>query len=302
MMLPRSLGPSFGVIAMWAACTLPACAAEPPTSSQHSAGTDSCLWVREASVLVKELRAIARDTPHIGRDAPGDALSTLRAIAAHSTALRDSAEEGEQRIWRLWLTTGHPPKAQAAGKCLRAFLEEHASLYEQFISEHCHLSDEEIARLGLRAAVDSLGSPLWYATIQFLEQKLGCTLRDGFVLCVTPPRIIVWHPLPSDSYARLSCALTHWLDNNERIMLWEPQERRFRPGRGAYIGTTELATAIESEFARVEFGEEEMTKGERAPTLQMRTPRSTAWETPSADFHQRPGCPQAFQLLQGCGR
>ena len=50
-------------------------------------------------------------------------------------------------------------------------------------------------------------------------------------------------PMSDEAYKRLSIELSRWLENNDKELVWNAAEGKFRPRHGEYIGTDALYEA-----------------------------------------------------------
>lgn len=139
-------------------------------------------------------------------------------------------------IWELWLTTGMPPLVQGESS-FTTYLSRNATAYRRYIRENEALSGEELHRKGLRNAVDSYGSSLWYMTLKYLEQKAALTSDWRIELRTLPTVLMVESPMPEAAYAGHSAGLAKWLKENDGELLWDPDTNSFRPRSGRYVGT-----------------------------------------------------------------
>ncbi len=235
---------------------------EPPQERQPS-------WVQEAQRYTEELVTLARDTPRIGRPDPDDQMAWFVAAAPHLEQHRDNWRKGDQVLWKLWLVTGRPP-LKCQDKPLHEYLQENATAYHKYTTEHIDLAEEEIVRLGLTNCVETFASPRWYMTLRYLNEKVGFRLiRDDGERCylkvhVTPSSEMVESPLPKESYGRLGGAFKRWLADNESKMVWDHTIGRFRPVdkivrvpttrrfllEGSYLGSADLTEIILAEMFR----------------------------------------------------
>jgi hypothetical protein len=205
-------------------------------------------WVSEVSVSIKELFDLADDTPEIIIPDSDNSIERLKPILSNSKKLFGNGQKGEDLIWKLWLTTGLPPLMYDQDKSLRSFLFRSASAYHKYVTNNAYLTEEELNRVALSNAINSIGSPMWYTTLEFLENKTGCKLRRNIIIDVFPHHRIMHYQLPKKSYHRLSKALRHWLSDNRQQLKWDSKIRRFRPSDSGYVGTDDLSRIIREEF------------------------------------------------------
>jgi hypothetical protein len=206
------------------------------------------LWVAEAATLVRELTDLADDTPNVAIPESTDPVIRRAPLVANSRKLADNRDKSDELFWRLWLVTGKPPTIDEPKKTLREFLKESASSYQEYLAQHVNATEEEITRIALSNAVQSIGSSLWYMTLQFLDKKINSDLGSQFVVSTFPPRTIVLSPLQRDSYNRLSGALRDWINANSEQLDWNPEKKQFRARVGGYTENGKLLGVIENEF------------------------------------------------------
>jgi hypothetical protein len=205
-------------------------------------------WVGESKRLIEKLRSLANDTPKIGSPDRYTLAEWLKSVAPQMDKLVDCRYEGNELLWDLWLLTGQCPQIDK-GKSLDEYLRDNAVMYQEYVSRHASLSEEEVVRLALTAAIDTFASSRWYMTLRYLEKKVGfrTITHDGervyIIVHVTPSYKIIESPLSNGSYGRLRVAIKRWLSNNKDGMIWDSTVRQFRP-REKYRGDAELTDAV----------------------------------------------------------
>ncbi len=173
-------------------------------------------------------------------------LSNLDVKPTNTATLEPpkDARLAEELLWKLWLTTGMPPLVRGdVSSSLEAYTRANAVAYGQYIAKHNHLGFEELQRIGLANAIDAFGSPLWYMTLKYLAERASVTSDWRIQIHTLPTLLIVEAPLSDEAYKRLSVELSRWLENNDKELVWNAVEGKFRPRHGAYIVTDALYEA-----------------------------------------------------------
>lgn len=216
-------------------------------ASKGSASEDHDHWVTEAQKLIEQLDAMASVAPDVKmpcmKKIPIQSRYKVRIQTANANKFANK-RTAEKIIWRLWLLTGKPPQMQQSDATPHDFLSRHAEEYRQYVARHAALSHEAVCRIGLKNAVDSIGSPLWYMTIKYLN-KAARLPQDWMIdIRTTPTRIIVEFPLSEKDYDRMSLALENWLESNKKRMVWNSKINCFCPLDGKYTSTDILWKAL----------------------------------------------------------
>ncbi len=173
-------------------------------------------------------------------------LSNLDLKPVNTATLEPSKDVrlAEELLWKLWLTTGMPPLLRGdVPSPFDAYTRTNAVAYRQYIAKHQHLGFDELQRIGLANAIDAFGSPLWYMTLKYLAERVNATSDWRIQIHTLPTLLIVEAPLSDEAYKRLSTELSRWLENNDKELVWNADEGKFRPRHGKYIGTDALYEA-----------------------------------------------------------
>ena len=207
--------------------------------------TAQSTWVSNSQNLVKKLLDLANNLPETDEIHPSsDDPEEVRKEILMRFRERDDQKKIDDVLWNLWLITGMPPLVRDENLSLRKYVETNASAFKKYINEHAELNDEELQRIGIKNTVKSIGSPLWYMTMQYLKQKAGVEFDIVIIIRVTPDHVLIEKPLSHESYTHLSDATSRWLDLNKKGMIWDSRRCRFSPRNEKYVGTEELAKVI----------------------------------------------------------
>lgn len=239
-------------------CALPAiflvALAQSPALEAHDGTFETpSPWVSKSQSLIGQLFEVSRAMStaeqeakaiHAREGKSGDDKQGLIALIQLALEQRRIPERGDLLLWRLWLTTGMAPLQRMQNESFSAMLSRNATEFERYVKQHAHLSEEELGRLGLANAVRSLGSPLWYPTMKYLTEKIDVQFDCIISIHVFPAQLIIEQPLNSDSYARLSSALSAWLEANKERIVWDEKARRFRPRDREFVRVTELSRVL----------------------------------------------------------
>jgi hypothetical protein len=217
--------------------------AEPPHDPRPEG---QFLWVSKAQELIRELDNMTKSAPEMDEPRLFSDEAMIKAARSQFAGQRlANLRKLDNILWNLWLVTGMPPEIRGLNKSLRTYAEENASAYRKYLGDHADLTEEELQRLGLKNAAKSLGSPFWYMTMKYLNEKAGIEFNPKAIIRVEPSHFLVEIPLSPDSYIHLSDAILHWLDVNKNRIRWDSDKKRFYPSKGEYLGNEELSRAIQ---------------------------------------------------------
>lgn len=213
--------------------------------SATQAGAAQDQWVSNADELVKELLDLVRNAPEMEDIDMSKDSDVTRAVASSIGGQRlANLQRADKILWKLWLTTGMAPIVRGREKPLPIWLKENALAYQQYLSKHAKLTEEQLQRIGVANTVQSLGSPYWYMTMRYLTDKTGVEFALRVEVHVVPDHFIVETPLTPESYKSLANAMSRWLELNKHRMAWDSRNGRFRPQDGTYLSTDELSDSI----------------------------------------------------------
>lgn len=236
------------VVAGYVCLSFLAVAAQPfsAASAEEPTQKGQRRWVLEAEELVGKLGDLARGTPEIEKPDFREYKKFMRWVMSWRVGKQHASFRRAQKLLcRLWLTTGMPPLLLRPDESLRACLNRNASAYRDYVAEHANLADEELHRLGLANSLEAFASPLWYMTLKnYLSKKASLSFDSTVFIHVSRSSCLFGVPLTTDSYTRLSAALSTWLDANEGGMIWDSDARSFRPRKGKYVGTAQLSRTV----------------------------------------------------------
>jgi len=225
-----------------------ACVGRPAAAFDEGARSEtSDRWVSDAQGLVDKFLALANSYPQVQ---PPTSYSDLvrspekyRAWASSGEGFL-ARESPDRMLWKLWLLTGKPPLAEWPKETSHDYLQRNVLVYREYVAEHATLSEEALHRIGLTNAIDSIGSPLWYMTLEYLARRASLTHDWIIDVRTTPSSVLRRCPLDEGAYAGLSAALSRWMKVNQSRMVWDPNGRRFRPSNGEYLETGRFLKAI----------------------------------------------------------
>jgi hypothetical protein len=208
-------------------------------------------WVSEATELIEKLSGLANTYSQVP---PPKSFADLRDNLDKykdwpSSGKGSLAEENPDRtLWKLWLLTGMPPLAELPEETIHDSLQRNVLGYREYVAMHATLSEEALHRVGLTNSVGSIGSPLWYMTLEYLATRANLTHDWIIDVRTTPSSVLTRCPLDKAAYAHLSAALSRWMRVNEGQMVWSPHGRRFYPSGGEYRETVGLLKTIVKEL------------------------------------------------------
>lgn len=153
----------------------------------------------------------------------------------------------------LWFQTGSPTRDWPKEDTTLDFIRRNLKHYREFIREHADVSDEEISRLGLEAALEAMDSPRWIVARRYFVKKRGN--KGGFGIITSSPYRVLFYDIPNGlrsprgSDVRMTAIYRDWYAKNKSHLTWNPR-RRILEGGDAEALRKSLNEEFEKEHAK----------------------------------------------------